>query len=117
MNLLLPALSINSLKLKRYIILPLSVKKINSKSDARWPLLAQIVKSAALAVRELGLPNLVGIIKQNKFINMFLFKKNKDEYFLSKDEVQYLANYFESDLINLEKMLGFDLSKWKVFKG
>lgn len=88
--------------------------KINPKSKPRNPFVSLLAKKTALAVRNMGLGELVGRIKRNETITKLIFKPDKSAYTYDRSDLHFLAQYFEPDLANLEKLLDWDLHQWKA---
>ena len=82
-------------------------------------LIAKLAKKSAVLLREVGLVNLLGKIKSNKFINKILYKPytkaNKPQ--MTKDDFALVYPILEKDIKQLEVLLQEDLSHWLNFKG
>lgn len=88
--------------------------KVNPKSKPRNKMLSLFAKKLALVTRNVGLGELVGRLKRNDKLMKLIFKPDKSEYLYSPRDLHFLAQYFEPDLRNLEKLLGWNLRQWKA---
>lgn len=90
-------------------------RKFLPMSKARNKTIAKIVKKASHFTREIGMPQVVGIIKGNWFINKCLYSEMIDRKHITKADYEYLLEYFIDDIIELESLTERDLSEWKQY--
>ena len=89
-------------------------KKSLPASSARILWVSVIAKKLALLVRDLGFPNVVGVIKKS-WIKKLLYReiayKWQDE--VADWEVEWMKNEFREDVLKLCEMPELDFSEWK----
>jgi len=80
--------------------------------------IAKMAKKSAIILRELGLVNLLGKIKSNKFINKILYKpytkENKPK--MTQEDFEFIYSILLDDIEKLENLIGLDLENWKNHK-
>lgn len=89
-------------------------QRVRPAGQPRSFFLAKAVKQAGRLVRELGLANLVGRVKNNDLVNRLFFQSYgrdaKPE--LGEEMERKLRERFRDDVLKLEKLLGKDLEDW-----
>jgi len=91
--------------------------KVLPASKPRSFILAKLAKRSAIALRELGLINILGKIKSSKHIQSLLYKPYRDKKpKMTEEQFKLLYNIFENDIKKLEKIVNKDLSHWLIFK-
>lgn len=92
---------------------PLIGKKVNPRKAARFRYLSLLLKKCALLFRKLGLHSLLNVLKRNQILSSVIYKKDNEEYKLSKQEFEYLENELTDDISKLQKLLGKKFEHWK----
>jgi Sulfotransferase domain len=96
------------------IDVPVIHQRVNAQARPRSPLMAQMVKQAALAVRSMGLPTLVGMIKRHPMVRRALYVESKGEE-STVDRAQFppaIIAALNADIMALGRMIDRDLSSW-----
>ncbi|BBG65026.1 putative deacetylase sulfotransferase [Hydrogenimonas sp.] len=77
--------------------------------------LAKLAKKSAILLREMGLINLLGLVKSNKIVQNLLYQpyKNHDKPKMQPSDYALVRDLFEEDIALLEQTLKIDLSHWK----
>lgn len=79
-------------------------ERVNPASKARIPVVANTVYEAARIFRKLGFQNLVGWVKQNKFIHRLIHKEIKEDVYIPdslKQKVKDFASRYYGELSEL----------------
>lgn len=90
-------------------------KKINPARRARSVALARIAKQAALLIRRLGYPNVVGRVKHSRFANWIVYRPEAPPATKPAQAVTvpgYLIHLYRTELDELSRLLNADYSKW-----
>lgn len=93
-------------------------EKVNPAREARSVTLARIAKQAALLIRRLGYPNLLGRMKHSRLVNWIVYRPDADA---PKKQVEpaflpeYLVRLYHTELDELSRLLNGDYSKWRAF--
>lgn len=88
---------------------------VNKSATARSTLLARIVKEAALLVRRLGFPTIVGALKANPVVHKLLYRENSvsiEDSNIIEPPIEMIEVY-SAEIDGVEAALNVDLSHWK----
>lgn len=97
------------------IDIPVIHQRVNASAKPRSALAAKWIKSAALGVRALGLPSVVGRIKRSALVRRLLYAERAAEgsaIDLSQFPQDIVAGFLD-EIAKLEHLIGRDLSAWK----
>ncbi|MDO8991270.1 MAG: sulfotransferase [Sideroxyarcus sp.] len=93
-------------------------KKINTARRPRSKLLARMAKQAALLIRKLGYPNLLGRLKHSRLINRIVYRPDAEGAKQATPQRVYpdhLVRLYHNELDELSLLLQTDYSKWRLF--
>lgn len=91
-------------------------QKINPARKARSTTVARIAKQAALLIRHLGFPNLLGRMKHSRLVNWVVYRPEADAAPAEPvTSPEYLVRLYNAELDKLSRLLNFDYSKWRIF--
>lgn len=91
-------------------------QKINPARNARSATVARMAKQAALLIRHLGFPNLLGRMKHSRLVNWVVYRPEADAAPAeSVASPEYLVRLYNAELDKLSRLLNFDYSKWRAF--
>ena len=97
---------------------PFIGKKVNVSSSPRSHFFAKIAKHIAVALRNAGFPNLVGMLKMNRVILRFLYKDDESNNNVYESQYKYftsdMVSTFNSEISSLETITKRELHSWKV---
>ena len=89
--------------------------------NARSPAVVKVLRDLGWMIRGLGLPGLVGAVKENALITRLLYSgrtsRSRVVDALGKDAAQALSAKFSSDIVALEELLGVSLPAWHLALG
>ncbi len=86
----------------------------NSASTARFNTLAKVVHKGSNIARDVGFGSTIGKIKRSELIKKVLYKEGDFvSLHITKNDFNRLQASFLPDIIELEKLLGLDLTSWK----
>jgi hypothetical protein len=93
-----------------------SEKKINKSISPKYPFVSHLTKLSAKFLRYFQLYRILTFAKRSEAIKNLLFKDFdiKTNIDFSDHIKQRLKKEFEPDIINLEKLIRKDLSRWKL---
>lgn len=90
-------------------------RKVRAARKARSPFAARLAKQAAVFARDMGFARLVGTVKRGPLARVLYGDfKNDDKPVMAADTRKRLADRFAPDVVELEKLLGVNLSHWLV---
>lgn len=89
-------------------------RRVRPAGEARSFYVAKVLKWAGLIVRELGLSNLVGYVKNSRWINNLFYRsfQGSEKPQIGKEMEKNLREEFLEDIHLLESLLEVDLSHW-----
>lgn len=81
--------------------------------------LAKFAKKSAVVLRNLGLINILGMIKSNYIVKKILYKEyeKNEKPRMTKKEFDLVYNILYNDIKLLESVLEKDFSSWLIYKG
>lgn len=90
----------------------IGVVRAAARPRSHW--VAKLLRTGAVAVRRLGFPDLVGLIKHSRFARWFYRPyRAKEKPALSASDRARLRRLFLDDIRETERITGLDLSAWR----